>query len=139
MPPPRKSAHKIELTGIYPCPCCHQGQLRPITLTEALGCSRCQHIFALMPDHLHIEQLAVSYPYRKLWYWNGSHWSLCREESAPQSMLLGLALGLIVLIALSFIVATQLEGQGELVIWLAIAMIFLLGLLTVLILILRRS
>jgi hypothetical protein len=54
--------------------------LRLITLTEAFGCSRCQHIFAITPDRLYIEQLAVSYPYRKMWFWNGYQWVLRRGK-----------------------------------------------------------
>lgn len=75
----------LDLSQIYPCPCCHQGQLRGITLTEAFGCERCQYIFALTPDHCHIENLTASYPYRKLWYWSGQQWIQTQEETETQS------------------------------------------------------
>ncbi len=64
----------ISLERSYPCPCCRQGELQPILLTEALGCSRCQHIFALTPDSCGIKQLGTAYPYSRIWYWCGQAW-----------------------------------------------------------------
>ncbi|NJK61717.1 MAG: hypothetical protein HC921_02650 [Synechococcaceae cyanobacterium SM2_3_1] len=72
--PPHHVPHKIELRQTYPCPGCHQGQLGLITLTEALGCNHCHHIFAVLPNYLQIEQLGVLNLYRRIWYWDGQQW-----------------------------------------------------------------
>ncbi len=72
--PPRHVPQKIALRQTYPCPCCHQGQLGLITLTEALGCNHCHHIFAVLPNHLQIEQLGVLNLYRRIWSWDGRQW-----------------------------------------------------------------
>jgi hypothetical protein len=65
---------KIEQDCTYPCPCKKQGQLCPIVLTEALGCSQCNHIFVIRPDGYTLEQLSSVYPYKQGWYWTGQEW-----------------------------------------------------------------
>ena len=65
--------HKIDLTSEYPCPCRRNGKLKPIVLTEALGCDRCQQIFAVKKDGLAIEQLSSIYQ-KKSWRWTGNRW-----------------------------------------------------------------
>jgi hypothetical protein len=140
--PRRKSslrvAQPIEPTKVYPCPCYQQGQLRLITLTEAFGCSRCQHIFAITPDRLHIEQLAVSYPYRKIWFWNGQQWVLRRENTLQGSMLLGLTLSLGVVLAVGFFGAALFPSQTQLLSWFLILCLLLTLLMVTAILLLRR-
>ncbi|MGB7440083.1 MAG: hypothetical protein WA919_03370 [Coleofasciculaceae cyanobacterium] len=71
--PPHK-AQKIDLNTEYPCPCRRRGCLIPITLTEALGCNRCQQIFVVEESGYTIEQLSTSYPYKKTWRWTGHRW-----------------------------------------------------------------
>ncbi|MFQ3612893.1 MAG: hypothetical protein SNJ68_04140 [Cyanobacteriota bacterium] len=136
--PVLRVAQAIEPTKTYPCPCCHQGQLRLITLTEALGCSRCQHIFAITPDQLHIEQLAVSYPYRKIWFWNGYQWVLRRENTPQGSALLGLTLSLGVVLVVGFIGAMLFPNQTQLLSWFIILCLLLTLLMVTAILLLRR-
>jgi hypothetical protein len=95
-------AQKIDLRQPYPCPCCHQGRLQQIILTESMGCSRCQQIFALHPDGLHIEPLGVAPAYRRVWWWNGRKWRVAVSGSqrglvrvgivALASLILGVAL-----------------------------------------------
>lgn len=140
--PRQKSAPRVaqtlEPTKIYPCPCCHQGQLRLITLTEAFGCSRCQHIFAITPDRLYIEQLAVSYPYRKMWFWNGYQWVLRRENTLQGSALLGLTLSLGIVLAVGFIGAVLFPNQTQLLSWFMILGLLLTLLMVTAILLLRR-
>lgn len=140
--PRQKSAPRVaqtlEPTKIYPCPCCHQGQLRLITLTEAFGCSRCQHIFAITPDRLYIEQLAVSYPYRKMWFWNGYQWVLRRENTLQGSALLGLTLSLGIVLAVGFIGAVLFPTQTQLLSWFMILGLLLTLLMVTAILLLRR-
>ncbi len=131
-------AQAIDPHKTYPCPCCHQGQLRLITLTEALGCSRCQHIFAISPDRMHIEQLAVSYPYRKVWFWNGSEWILKREGTPQGSALLGLTLSLGVVVVVGFLGALLFPSQTQLLSWLMILCLVLTLFMVMAILLLRR-
>uniref|UniRef100_B8HLF6 Uncharacterized protein n=1 Tax=Cyanothece sp. (strain PCC 7425 / ATCC 29141) TaxID=395961 RepID=B8HLF6_CYAP4 len=76
--PPAK-AQKVDISSTYPCPCRRQGQLVPITLTEAFGCQRCQQIFVLKQDGCTIEQLSTTYPYKRTWYWNGHQWHTARQ------------------------------------------------------------
>jgi hypothetical protein len=46
-----------------------------ITLTEALGCDRCQQIFVVQENGYVIEQLSTNYPYKRAWRWTGHQWS----------------------------------------------------------------
>ncbi len=66
-------SQKIDLTSEYPCPCRRKGRLKPIVLTEALGCDRCQEIFAVKKDGQVIEQLSSIYQ-KKSWRWTGNRW-----------------------------------------------------------------
>ncbi len=66
---------KIEQDDTYPCPCKKQGQLCPIVLTEAFGCSRCNHIFVIRSDGYTLEQLSSVYPYKQGWHWTGQEWT----------------------------------------------------------------
>ena len=67
---------KIDVNGTYPCPNpqCKGGQLRPITLTHALGCFQCQKIFAPTGDSLALECLSQSHLTPSSWYWQGRRW-----------------------------------------------------------------
>ena len=64
---------KIDLNSEYPCPCRRKGKLKPIVLTEALGCDRCQQIFVVKKDGQIIEQLSSIYQ-KKSWQWTGNRW-----------------------------------------------------------------
>ena len=64
---------KIDLSSEYPCPCRRKGNLKPIVLTEALGCDRCQQIFVVKKDGQVIEQLSSIYQ-AKSWRWTGNRW-----------------------------------------------------------------
>lgn len=87
--------HKIDLTSEYPCPCRRSGNLKPIVLTEALGCDRCQQIFAVKKDGQVIEQLASVYQ-QKSWRWTGNRWQKAdrRWKQNYLSILLILLFGL---------------------------------------------
>jgi hypothetical protein len=67
-------AQKIELNQEYPSPCCRRGQLTPITLTEAFGCSKCHQIFVIGEGGFLLEKLSTTYPYKKAWRWTGRQW-----------------------------------------------------------------
>lgn len=76
--PPHK-AQKIDFNTEYPCPCRRRGRLLPITLTEALGCDRCQRIFVVEENGQIIEELSTSYPYKRAWRWTGNRWITARR------------------------------------------------------------
>lgn len=101
MRPPK--VHKIDLTSEYPCPCRRNGKLKPIILTEALGCDRCQQIFAVKKDGEVIEQLASIYQ-KKSWRWAGNRWqnTYTRWTQNYLSMLL------LLLFAMSFVLVVIL-------------------------------
>lgn len=65
--------HKIDLKSDYPCPCRRRGRLKPIILTEAMGCDRCQQIFVVKQNGHIIEQLSSIYQ-KKAWRWTGYRW-----------------------------------------------------------------
>jgi hypothetical protein len=71
-------ACKIEQESAYPCPCSKSGELCPIVLTDAFGCSQCQQIFVIRADGYVLEQISAIYPYRQHWYWTGQTWKLIR-------------------------------------------------------------
>ncbi len=126
----RNTPQPIDLNRTYTCPCCHQGQLRPILLTEALGCNRCQHIFSVT-DKLYIEQLATSYAYRKLWFWNGRQWLLKRDPYDHNPPLLLCAAILFILLLFGPLLARQIEEWTPLLSFLAVLWILLGSLLLV--------
>ena len=76
---------KIDLTSEYPCPCRRKGNLKPIVLTEALGCDRCQQIFVVKKDGRVIEQLSSIYQ-KKSWQWTGSRWKNAYERWTQNSL-----------------------------------------------------
>ncbi|MGQ4648462.1 hypothetical protein [Lyngbya aestuarii] len=93
---PSQKAQKINLDAEYPCPCRRKGSLVQITLTEALGCDRCQQIFVVEEGGYVIEQLSTSYPYKKAWRWTGSRWITANaglgESYLPVALLIVLVL-----------------------------------------------
>jgi len=74
-----RKSQKLDINEAYPCPCRRRGVLKPILLTEAFGCDRCQQIYVLKDDGYTIEQLATHYPYRRAWRWTGHQWLLNRN------------------------------------------------------------
>lgn len=129
--PPQGSPQPIALNRDYACPCCHQGSLRPITLTEALGCDRCQHIFSVT-DKVYIEQLAASYPYRRQWFWDGKHWILRRDPRYQSPSLLLLCASIIfILLLFGPLLARQVEDWTPFLSALAVGWILLGSLLLV--------
>ncbi|NJL46443.1 MAG: hypothetical protein HC929_01595 [Leptolyngbyaceae cyanobacterium SM2_5_2] len=73
-------SQKIDQNADYPCPCRRNGRIKPITLTEAFGCDRCQQIFVVQDDGYVIEQLSTHYPYKRSWRWTGQQWRLDRSS-----------------------------------------------------------
>ena len=87
-----RKSQKLDLNEAYPCPCRRRGMLKPIVLTEAFGCDRCQQIYVLKDDGYSIEQLSTHYPYRRAWRWTGHQWLLNRNFG-PYHYLLLLCIG----------------------------------------------
>lgn len=85
--------HKIDLRSDYPCPCRRRGNLKPIVLTEALGCDRCQQIFVVKENSQVIEQLSSIY-HKKAWRWTGCRWTnaYSRWKQSSLSVLLALTI-----------------------------------------------
>lgn len=75
-------SQKIDHQSDYPCPCRRSGRLKPITLTEAFGCDRCQQIFVVQEDGYVMEQLSTHYPYKRAWRWTGQQWRLDRSSAS---------------------------------------------------------
>jgi hypothetical protein len=94
---------KISLKNDYPCPCRRKGCLKPILLTEALGCDRCQQIFVVKEDGQVIEQLSSVYQ-KQAWKWNGYRWTSVYSGLSGQS----LSALFVVIVLLPLITATVL-------------------------------
>lgn len=99
--PPQK-AKKIELNQDYPCPCRRRGTLRPIALTEAFGCDRCQQIFAVEDRGHTIEQVSTSYPYKRAWHWTGNRWITVNSKLGENY--LPFAIGFAIVLPIVFLV-----------------------------------
>ena len=94
---------KIDLSSEYPCPCRRKGNLKPIVLTEALGCDRCQQIFVVKKDGQVIEQLSSVYQ-KKSWRWTGNRWKNAYTRWTQDY----LSIGLILLFSLSILIVVIL-------------------------------
>jgi hypothetical protein len=111
---------KIDLNEEYPCPCRRQGCLKPIILTEAFGCDRCQQIFVVEESGYVIEQLATHYPYKQAWRWTGKQWLLA--HTGLKAHYLPLALGMI-LVPLLIWLPLALHSPGpNILLWAMIAL-----------------
>jgi hypothetical protein len=99
-------AHQIDLTSEYPCPCRRNGKLKPIVLTEALGCDRCQQIFVVKKDGQVIEQLSSIYQ-KKSWRWTGHRWQnvYARWKQSNCLIILILLFGLSILVGMMMILS----------------------------------
>lgn len=99
-------AHQIDLTSEYPCPCRRNGTLKPIVLTEALGCDRCQQIFVVIKDGQIIEQLSSIYQ-KKSWRWTGHRWQnvYARWKQSNCLIILILLFGLSILVGMMMILS----------------------------------
>jgi len=56
----------------YPCPLCWQGQLQPMVLVDAYGCSLCQQILLVNLDQQTVHPVDGSQPLG--WRWQGHGW-----------------------------------------------------------------
>lgn len=129
-PKPPPSSQPIDLNRDYPCPCRRQGRLVPITLTEALGCDRCQQIFTVEEDGHSITQLVNSYAYRRTWRWNGSQWMVHRPKLSKNY----LPAALCVILVLLVVWLPLALHSADTAVWLWIAIALLLAILPALML-----
>ncbi|MEL6494228.1 MAG: hypothetical protein AAFQ41_03780 [Cyanobacteria bacterium J06623_7] len=124
-----QKVHRIDLTSEYPCPCRRNGRLKPIVLTEALGCDRCQQIFAVKKDGQVIEQLASIYQ-KKSWRWVGNRWKnnygVWQRNSLSIILLSLLSLGIVMVV----IVPQMLRwlNAQSMISWIVVFLLMLLGL-----------
>lgn len=123
-----RKARKIDINAEYPCPCRREGRLKPITLTEAFGCDRCQQIFVVRDEGELLEQLSTHYPYKRVWYWTGQQWrldrSVIRSQYLPVAMMLfGVAMFVLLLAVLQ--PPTSLGMVLRLITVAAVALLFL--------------
>ncbi|MFW6264311.1 MAG: hypothetical protein ACOC3E_02190 [Cyanobacteriota bacterium] len=95
---PGHKPQKIDFNSEYPCPCRRRGNLKPITLTEAFGCDRCQQIFVVEENTQVIEQLSTTYPYKRAWRWTGSRWIPARTGLGESYLPIALGIILVLLI-----------------------------------------
>lgn len=111
-----QKAQKIDLNTEYPCPCPRRrGRLVPITLTEAMGCDRCQQIFVVEENGYVLEQLSTSYPYKKAWRWSGHRWSTAHPSLSDNYLPVGL--GVILVLLLVWLPLALLSPFGSSIIW----------------------
>ena len=101
---------KIDLSSEYPCPCRRKGNLKPIVLTEALGCDRCQQIFVVKKDGQVIEQLSSIYQ-KKSWRWTGNRWKNAYARWT-QSYWSAVAILIVSLVTFIVIILRWLGGQS---------------------------
>lgn len=126
-----RKVNKISLKNDYPCPCRRKGNLKPIILTEALGCDRCQQIFVVQENHQTIEQLATIYQKRS-WRWNGRRWIDICPGLSPNFLSL-LFVGIVlspVIFAITIPLILQNLSTVSIILWvvLCLLLIILLGL-----------
>ncbi len=116
---------KIDLNNDYPCPCRRRGRLKPILLTEALGCTRCQQIFVVKENGRIIEQLSSIYQ-KKSWRWTGYRWSNVYPGWA-QSYLSALLLVMMILPIVAIMLLPlmlRLSSNHSIIVWAIILSLF---------------
>lgn len=113
----RVEHQSLVLEQSYPCPICRQGQIEPITLTEAWGCDRCRQIFERRAESNTIGKLSAPYYRQRSWRWDGKQWVLVGKIVRPKSFNVATATALGFLL---WIVLSRIDLSG-------ISSIFLLG------------
>ena len=131
--------HKIDLTSEYPCPCRRNGSLKPIVLTEALGCDRCQQIFAVKKDGQVIEQLSSIYQ-KKTWRWTGNRWKHAYARWSQSYLSIMLILLFIVSVTIVMILPQVLRwlNAQSIISWIVVSLFFMMVLILSLFVIYRH-
>ena len=107
-----QKAQKIDLNTQYICPCRRKGCLKPIILTDAFGCNRCQHIFVVLENGYEIEQLSSHYPYKKSWCWLNNRWIAANQGVGENYFPVALGIILILLIIWLPLALRSTSGVG---------------------------
>lgn len=116
---------KIDLDSEYPCPCRRKGWIKPILLTDAFGCDRCQQIFVVKENSDQLEQLSGAYPYKRAWRWNGQRW--LPVHSRLGEMYLPIVLGMIVVLLVIWLPLTlQSSLEVTVLFWALLAVLLAL-------------
>ena len=105
-------SQKIDQDADYPCPCRRNGRIKPIALTEAFGCDRCQQIFVVQDNGYVIEQLSTHYPYKRAWRWTGHQWRLDRSSVSTSYMPI-VVIGLFGVVVFFLLLAALQTPEGE--------------------------
>ncbi|MEM1366822.1 MAG: hypothetical protein AAGG02_02165 [Cyanobacteria bacterium P01_H01_bin.15] len=104
----------LNLNTEYPCPCCREGYLQTIVLTEALGCDHCQKIFVLQADEQSIEELATIRRIKRSWRWTGDRWRLLSSANGLRSSEIWSNLSLILIyVAFWILILRSLVGVSK--------------------------
>ena len=123
----------------YPCPCSRQGCLQPIVLTEALGCNKCQKIFAVEENGYLLQQVSTSSPYKKIWYWTGKQWMSASSNLREYYFTLGLlVISIVPVVLLSLYLIFSLSGSS-ITLWILIPFAVIVLLTLIKWLVYRRS
>lgn len=130
---------KIDLSSEYPCPCRRKGNLKPIVLTEALGCDRCQQIFVVKKDGQVIEQLSSIYQ-KKSWRWTGNRWknAYARWTQSYLSMMLILLLSLSVVMVVILPLLLRWLNAQSIISWIVIFLFLIILLILSLFIVYRH-
>ncbi|HEY9769713.1 MAG TPA: hypothetical protein V6C71_14650 [Coleofasciculaceae cyanobacterium] len=134
-----QKTQKIDLSSEYPCPCRRKGNLKPIVLTEALGCDRCQQIFVVKRDGQVIEQLSSIYQ-KKSWRWTGNRWknAYARWTQSYLSIMLILLLSLSVVIVVILPLLLRWLNAQSIISWIVIFLFLIILLILSLFIVYRH-
>lgn len=97
----------------YPCPLCWQGQLQPMILVDAYGCSLCQQILLANLDQQTVHPVDGSRPLG--WRWQGFGWQPLHHPPQDVTFILWCLAAILVisppmLVALGAYLFPPLEG-----------------------------
>ncbi|MBE9257975.1 hypothetical protein [Dolichospermum sp. LEGE 00246] len=116
---------KIDLNMEYICPCRRNGQLIPITLTEAFGCDRCQQIFVVEENGYVLEQLSTTYPYKRAWRWKGNNWQIVQPRLGQNYLPIALSI-IFVLVIIWLPLALRLANSSNIIAWAIVALLLVI-------------
>ena len=116
---------KIDLNTEYICPCRRNGQLIPITLTEAFGCDRCQQIFVVEENGYVLEQLSTTYPYKRAWRWKGNNWQMVQPRLGRNYLPIALSI-IFVLVIIWLPLALRLANSSNIIAWAIVAVLLVI-------------
>jgi hypothetical protein len=93
-----------------------------------MGCDRCQQIFVLQENGQVIEQLSSSYPYKRMWRWNGYRWVAAHQSFRENYLSIFLGIFLL-LIFMGLPLVLHSPARLSMIIWIGIVTFILLFIL----------